>query len=504
LRTLALIGARIGKKEMEEREEERASSSLNLSPRRAIQELLAEKIMHKKAPKEAFMALMNNPAEGFSSFQMEDGTQVGFFPNPNELGSPWSGLIADRWAHGLGLVLFQKEAKEACGMVFLHGLGRVSWSKIRRDAWQASGGTMAFPSSKLSFAQALVRVVDKGVAMTLKWRAIDHALELSRHAHRTELGGSKGIVLHGNGETAKADAMEAYAHVIQQLGVTLTGSDEGVTPQWATFLAERAPRNIVGNQASIYRGREPTQLTGDGVFSAIEAVSRDFFGGSSKEPTLAQGFGGVGSRVAELMQHSRYPMDGLVEINGDALLRSRGKKVKAALYLDQSDNGVSALRAMYYRLRGIRMVNGLADAVLRHPSARILSPNGGPHPITFEVAEAMILSGIRVVVGAANNQAAFDRNGSPDSIAWILQAAGIFHPTDFVVNRMGATAVVADAVQIPHSDLSRMANGVGESVTTEADAGYRRGIPPAIFSTRRYERDWNGILSSGRGMGGKF
>ncbi|HEX5035646.1 MAG TPA: hypothetical protein VFX30_00595, partial [bacterium] len=170
LRALALLAARVGSDEIAAAAAHAsASGRIDSRPMDAIRELLSTKEF-SKSPKDGFWARMADPTDGFSPFTTAGGTKVAFFPTPQDLGSPWAEAIAGSWENGLGLVAFLNEKSGACGMIFIHGVGRASWSRPERDLWYSSGGSMAFPQERLSFADALTRVVDKGVAMTLKWR----------------------------------------------------------------------------------------------------------------------------------------------------------------------------------------------------------------------------------------------------------------------------------------------------------------------------------------------
>lgn len=506
LKSLALLAARIGAAEA--RSVEAANDSENaarVSPLWALKELFTPLTFAGKAPPAGFWARMSEPSDGFSPFITGRGTKVAFFSNPLDLGPHWSPFHHRRWENGIGLVAYLNEQSGSCGMIFVHGVGRAPWSKPSRNLWLSSGGTMAFPQNRLSFDEALTRVVDKGVAMTHKWRSIDEALRAVGHDVPTGLGGSKGIILYGgrNGRGYK-QALEDYADVLNALGITLTGSDEGVGPDAADQLARLAPWNIVGSKYANYRGHMPIAHTASGVFNAIKAVHETFFGGTLS-PVFIVGFGGIGSLLFQnLLPLRSLPVAGISDIDPKKLVQLRADGLSVPLYHDQtvSEPGVWQSARMFWR--GIKSERGLDGILSKTAGVSLVSPNGGPQAVTFDAAAAMISGGVRAIAGSANNQNEFDANGSPDSIAWILQAAGIFHAADFVVNRMGAAAVIANAVSLGHFDLKRMAEAAGQSVRIQFDSAYRKGVPPYVHEKKRAERAWNDRLASREARGGKF
>ncbi|HSA58714.1 MAG TPA: hypothetical protein VLJ37_03415 [bacterium] len=504
LRSLALLGARVGAGESELARLEKRDGASSLSPLAAVREIFSPLTFTRPSPSPGFWARMADPTDGFSPFTTEGGTQVAFFAKAHDLGSFWSESLDRHWANGLGLAVFLNDEEGVCGMIFVHGVGRSPWSRLKRNLWLSSGGTMAFRDDRMTFGQALKRVVDKGVAMTHKWRSIDEALHQVKHDTPTGLGGSKGILLHRNNGQGFAKSLTVYADVLTTLGISLTGSDEGVGPEAADALAKLAPWNIVGSKFGNYRGHAPIGHTAAGVYSALRNVHEEFLGGTVS-PVLIVGFGGIGSLLHQKLRNVRgSPVAGVVDIDPGKLCALRSGGFPAPLYHDASVRMPNVWESVRMAWHGIRSEAGLAPIVTMLPEARILSPNGGPQPITFDVAAAMIMSGVRAVAGAANNQNAFDAHGSPDAIAWILQAAGIFHAADFAVNRMGAAAVVANAIGLGHFDLRRMADTVGSSVKTQIDFAFSRGVPPFVHERRRAERAWNDLLSSSQAMGGRF
>lgn len=506
LKSLALLAARAGASEVRSVEAaQRAEPAAKVAPLFAIRELFAPLSFAGDAPRAGFWSRMAEPSDGFSPFVTERGTKIAFFSNPLDLGAFWSPFHHRRWENGLGLVAYLNEASGSCGMIFVHGVGRAPWSKPARNLWLSSGGTMAFPQNRLSFDEALTRVVDKGVAMTLKWRSIDEALRAVGHDVPTGLGGSKGIILYGGGNgRGYSQALDVYAEVLEALGISLTGSDEGVGPDAADRLARLASWNIVGSKYANYRGHMPIGHTASGVFNAITALHGTFLGGAVS-PVLIVGFGGIGSLLYQnLLPIRSLPVAGISDIDPEKLIRLRADGLSVPLYHDEtvSEPGVwQSLRMFRHRIGSERGLDGILSKMA---GVSLVSPNGGPQAVTFDAAAAMISGGVRAIAGAANNQNEFDAHGSPDAIAWILQAAGIFHSADFVVNRMGAAAVIANAIGLGHFDLKRMAEAAGQSVRVQMDSAYRRGIPPYVLEKKRAERAWNDRLASREARGGKF
>jgi hypothetical protein len=507
VRSLSLLAAGVGSRETATKTGP-SSSAREIRSLAAVRDLMSSKSFSDKPPKAGFWARMSDPANGFEPFVTPQGTKVAFFASPEDLGGQWAKVIRGHWKNGLGLVAFLNEKSGACGMIFVHGAGKVTWSRPDRNLWYSSGGSMAFPQERFSFAEALVRVVDKGVAMTLKWRSVDETLGRVGHDTRTGLGGSKGILLHGKNGQGLARGLEVYAEILNLLGITLTGSDEGVDAGSADRLAELAPYNIVGSQRAHYRGYAPIEHTANGVFQALNSYHAKFFKDTEAAPVLLVGYGGIGSLLRKSLRRSRLlPLTGVVDVDVSRLCDLRGLEPKLGIYQDRSVMEPSAAEFVRLKWNGISSEPGLARIIERTAGtsqARILSPNGGPQPITFIVAAAMIAGGIRAAVGAANNQAAFDAAGSPDPIAWILQAGGVFHAADFAVNKLGAAAVISNAILLGYAQLRRMSLKVGDEIEDQIDLAFRRGIPPFVFERDRAARAWNVLVGSGRAKGGKF
>jgi hypothetical protein len=505
LRSLALMAARVGAREIAAGNEGSRSLSPQTKPLDAVRALLATQYFaNKKPPPDGFWARMKDPTDGFEPFLTASGTQVAFFDSPEALGEVWAPVVRGHWENGVGLVAFLNEKAGACGMIFVHGIGRAPWSRPDRNLWYSSGGSMAFPQEQLTFADALLRVVDKGVAMTLKWRAVDASLKRVGHKTPTGLGGSKGIFLHGRNGQGYAKGLDVYGEVIASLGMTLTGSDEGIGPDAADLLARRARYNIVGTKHAHYMGYAPIGHTADGVLSAIGTVHTKILRGR-ESPVLLVGYGGIGSLIHKALGANRLlPLSGVVDVVPSRLAELRGAHDALSLFQDASVMEPSTLESWNLKLKRIPSVPGLARIVEQAKGTAILSPNGGPHPIDFDVAAAMITAGVRAVAGSANNQAGVDAGGSPDAIAWILQAAGIFHAADFVVNKMGAAAVISNAVVLGFSQLRHMAQAVGENVEDEIENAYRRGVPPFIYERDRAANAWNQRIAGGEAKGGRF
>jgi hypothetical protein len=489
MRSLALLTARVGAEESgrvgRNADSERSPAAGSMP---AIRELFSTLPFSSHAPSPGFWARMADPSDGFSPFMTERGTKVAFFPKPP----------------GLGLVVFLNEKANCGGLIFVHGVGRAPWSRPTKNLWLSSGGTMAFPRDRLTFDEALARVLCKGAAMTLQWRSVDEALQGLGHKTPTGLGGSQGILLHGTNGLGFAMTLKAYAEVLTVLGITLTGSDEGVGPEAADALARMAPENVVGSKYALYRGHPPVAHTADGVFRALGVVHEEFLGGA-EAPVLLAGHGGIGSLLFRHLEHVRkMPITGVVDADPENLCDLRKSGASAPLFQDRSAREPSAWESLKMMWNGVGSERGLVRAVEKLSETRILSPNAGQHPITFDVAAAMIAGGVRAAVGAAYNQNVFDPDGSPDSIAWILQAGGVFHAADFAVSRTGAAAVISNAIVLGFDQLRRMVRTVGESVQRQIEDAFRRGVPPFLFERDRAARAWNERLTRGEARGGRF
>src|SRR5262249_13353300 len=149
-------------------------------------------------------------------------------------------------------------------------------------------------------------VVDKAVAMTYKWCATDESIGAAGHRKKTGAGGSKGILLYGEGEDAKEKGLRVYAEVLSLIGLTLTGSDEGGDPASADLWAELAPLNVYGSDKSAYKGRKPTRYTADGTFEGLKTIlSLRAKNWERRYPVLAIGYGGIGEPlVTNLMKEN--------------------------------------------------------------------------------------------------------------------------------------------------------------------------------------------------------
>jgi len=500
---LALLAARVGEREMPAvREEMVTSNGSDTSCLDALRQLMPS-VSPGAAPKLGFWSRMKDPTDGFSPFMTEQGTRVAFFSSPESLGA-WSAIAQRYWRNGVGLVTFLHEKTGTCGMIFVHGIGRTSWSRPERHLWHSSGGSMVFPKERLGFKTALKRVIDEGAAMTLQWRSIDESIKRLSCKNITGIGGSKGILIYGKNTRGLARALEVYGEVLSVLGIALTGSDEGLDGEATDHLAKTAPLNILGTSAAHYRGYRPTAHLAEGVRNALEKAHEKLLKGR-EAPVLMLGYGGAGSTLHhQLSENRKIPVSGIVDRDIERLVDLRTRAPRLPLFLDGSESPPSSLDRLSLRWNKIQAFDGIAPIVEASHQAAILSPNDAPHPITFDVASSLLTGGIRVVVGSAPQQAGAGTDASSDAIAWILQAGGIFHAADFVVNKLGAAAGISNAIVLGFSQLQGIVSGVAASVEEEIEYAYKRGIPPVIYERERAARAWNNLLSAGEAKGGRF
>lgn len=453
------------------------------------------------------MAVMANPAEGFAPARLSSGTEVLWISKAEQLGPALALRIAPIWNNGLGLVLYRNEQKKCMGSIFLHGAMKTPWSVHGPDAWHALGGIMAF--SGVSFEDAIEMVVSKGYAMTPKWRFIDMSLEAVEHPTLTHLGGGKAILVHGPTDQDKENGVMMSAEVADALGIYISGPDQNMDDGWCGKYAARAPRNFVGSHMAEgkYRGMKPSKHTARAVFRGIGVVCDELIGG--RPPIFFEGYGGVGKVMVARAVEEGFPVSGLVDIVAAPLLGVQKSLPSLPLFLNAAAAEANfgperrVVEEAKARENGITVVSSLVEALEFAPDTKILSPNAGPHPISEPVADYLIASGIRAVVGATNNMLAVV-DGSPEAIAKRLLAGGVFVPNDSRINRIGALACMIDIVELDRSiGLALQIRQVGEDVRKEISA-YRNNIPPQFFSDQLAAEEWNRALSEGRAIGGYF
>lgn len=482
-----------------------------------VQELFTNR-RFSKAPAPGFLAKAGCPADGFEPFKTDRGTEVLFIPNPAQLRHPLSLNITPQWRNALGLVVARHEASDTVNAIFIHGVRRTPWSAIQPNAWQALGGVMAFQG--ISFERALDMVVGKGYAMTPKWGYIDMSLEQVNHPTLTNLGGGKQIILHGPSVGDKHAGIVIAAEVAVILGIYIsgcdqnTGLDEKNGINWGDKYAELAPFNFMGAKTAGlgYTGmKNPSPFTARGVFAGLTVIKQELTGQDA--PIFIQGCGGVGRVLIADAVKNGWPISGVVEAEVSKLLNVRRDGLKAPIYLDAAateaafDKERRAEEEKLARENGIPVVEGLIEAMelsrKQGLPTVILSPNAGPHPITREIAEYLVASGVKAVAGAANNTLGLE-NGSPETIAWLLQKGGIFAPNDSRINRMGAMSVTVESIQLGAVGLARQEVAVGEGVRDEIVNAYRHGIPPQLYSEQLAAARHNDALTTGDAQGGWF
>ncbi len=521
-RDLAWMTARVGSSVM-------ASNHKQLDPRLltdpgpAVSELFSHIQFSTSAPPEGFLADSVDPASGFAPFQF-DGIQTAFFRRPEDMGEPWASFIGPHWQGGMGLIVFQHPESGATGMIFVHTLARVPWSKPKPNRWQTSGGTMAFPLRKFPFPVVLEKTVDKGVAMTWKWRAGQRLFDRAGIRKIIGLGGSKGLILYPEGTDGQTKGLDIYAKVLRRFGITLTGCDEGLTPTMADYLAERAQFNIYGSQKSAYKGRNPTFYTAAGIDAVMARMQDDRYGDDHR-PILMVGCGGIGRALREHLSLREREVAGIVDVERNTLIGAQQGELGAlSLFVGEAEvsRTPAAIGDPFHHLRegkrrapstyladlGRFMAYGMYSdrdlaAVIRRPQYKeaVLSANGTIHPLTFAVAEAMIDAGIHLEVGAANNVLGLDPDGSPDLIDWILRAAGTDVAPDFVVNQMGALAVSSGAMGHTNHDMRLLVDALPDEVAElcSRETGLE---PPSVKTVKRAQADWRAMKDPGSAVGG--
>lgn len=482
-RSLALLAAGIGLREMKE-----AARSMT-GVREAIDDLFYLKDFSREPRKPAFLATMEDPRRGFSPIATENGTEIAFYQKPTDLKEPWKNLPEERWAKGVGLIVFRNQGSDTYGMVFIHSLGKVEWSKIRKGAWQSAGETTLFSHHRLTFEEALKMVVANGVANGRKWRAVDELLLRAKHRTPTGLGGSSSLLFHGHGELNAKKALLVYAEVLELLGAVLTGSLEGIEPRWFDFLADKAKRNTFGNPKSLYMGRSSTEMVVGGLLKTIQGIQGGLFEGE-RLPILAEGYSGVGRLLLERLREGRIPIAGIIDGDIKNLVKARGAKIKEPLFFVRSKWEPTISVASTLKRRGIQRKKSLGEILEALSDVAIFSPNNGSFPIDFEAATALILGGVHAVAGAAKNHFGLDLSGSPEPVARILQTADIFAPADFVIDSLRGIAGIFDAVGVPDfmARNGTFPNLIEETVQEDYST-FRQGDSPYLVRWERARLD---------------
>ncbi len=476
-------------------------------------------------PEDGYLALADDPSRGFSPFRTDSGTQVLFVPNPSQLGIPFGAEISPHWRNSLGLVLMRNPAVDMVGAIALHGLMRNPWSEIaaqngRDNAWQALGGCMAFTdrdfspfraANDSSVSYALRTVLDKGMAMTPKWRHIDGALQNAGHHMTTDLGGAKSVFLHQPGREAKVASIGVLAEVAVIIGAYIAGSDQNMGPEWSDIFGRQAPINFMGAQTThpLYQGLTPSPMTAEGVYAAL-ATARDELRAGDREPIFFMGYGGVGKPIVDFAVADGHQIAGIIERDIEKLASAR-KQYGSDVPLFYDITGleaeqVDALQEEASRHK-IQLVKGTREALSRIPDDRqptILSPNAGAHPIDSALARYIVEdTSIKIVVGAANNMFGLV-GGSEELLAWYLQKNGVYVANDSASNRMGALAVTVKKLQLDQAGIAAQIERIRIGRRQEIDQGFRNGIPPQIYTNMQAHRSWNELLQEGLAVGGYF
>lgn len=453
------------------------------------------------------LATATNPADGFEPTRLHDRTEVLWVPNPAQLGIPYGARVSPLWQNGMGLVAFRNPLAEVVGGIFVHSAIRNPWSEIRSGAFQCLGGIMVFPDTgkKAKSAEDLFRdVIFKGEAMCPKWQFHRINAEAEGIAADPRLGGGKATASHPAGEAGKMTAITVVSVVAGALGIYISGSDENMTGEDCTLFAQNAPRNFMGavdHPLAPYGGMgDPSPWTAMGTFHAIRAARAKLFN-DTPVPVFVQGYGNVGRPLVDSLIGDGHSISGIIDRELSKLILARDNGLTVPLYLEVPDDD-GTLDAETLQRYGITVVGNLTDALREHPETVILSPNAGPHPINAGLAAYLKGSGIKAVIGAANN--VFDVvDGSTEILAEMLQEAGIFIPNDSETNQMGALSVVVTPLGLSHDQLTRLAQGVGAR-TAEAIELFNQGIAPQIGRARIARRRYNQLVVRGEAVGGFY
>src|SRR3989338_8937981 len=342
-----------------------------------------------------------NPGHPHNRFTLDyrgPPTRVVLIRDPRFFGPEMETALAPHWGRdtSMGLVLFANREFNTVGGLFLHSLFLDPTHALLSDPasahltplqlkgstpafWATFGGTMSF--TDIDLRTALQRVADKGTDMGRKAMAIEISLAMEtlgghdRDPHPVHLGGMKEVILHPEGtplevmkqainpawdrdyiptpiefaalQTRMAIDPKGHAYaiasaVLRTFRVSHTGSNQNTPFEWAWFLAERAPNQIVGNPhaAKINRGFVPTEATATGIWAGLQVIHQELFNGSLPE-THIEGAGGIGSLLIQNHRDHRCVVT-VSDIHVEPLLRARAMGAKT-VYLNEGN-----LRAEYF------------------------------------------------------------------------------------------------------------------------------------------------------------
>ncbi len=524
-----------------------------------VLEVLGRDTATTNVPKQGFMGRMENPANGFTSFVMPDGTQVVWLGSPDAYPGILGERLAHTWNNALGTVLVANPKADALGLIVMHGAMKNHWAPDAQEGgvlWRGLGGMMAFPKSVppsrelvpllgalgvphtgegfrietlspeqqawVNLLGAAEKTNGKAMGMTPKWQFIDQALEGVGIPARTGLGGMKSVVLHAPNDSAKEQAVRMMGRVANTLGIYISGGDEGTARgPWTDMFAEEAPMNMAGSKNShfLVRGQYPSAHTARGVFSGIKNYIEFTDATIDQNPIFFQGAGGVGRNVIEFALQEGYKIGGVTEIIASDLVAVRELAVKAGHqdvpFIWDRQSAREALDAATFAKQekiaeeaGLLVADGLVGAVrLAHQrlgsNIPVLSLNATSHQVSIDNLQAFQEVGIQAVIGGANNMLELDAHGSYLPAAQRALDLGIFVPNDSALNRMGATIVLANALGINEQQAGQLAEYVGAYSRREHQYGFLRGIPPQLYSDKSAWRSWNDLLDQGRAIGGR-
>lgn len=546
--------------------ESMAANSNNTRVNGPVLEVLNREVPTSQVPQEGFMGHMSNPADGFRSFILPDGTRLSWIGSPKDYPAPLDVRLSTTWNNALGAVLVANSKLDAMGLIVMHGAMLNGWapdaSLGQKLLWRGLGGMMAFTRSIpherdlnpllrslnlspqnfnferltpeqqawVSFLGAAEKTQGKALGMTPKWRFIDANLAQNGFEKQTGLGGMKSVVLHAPGDAAKKNAVEMMARAAKVLGIYISGGDEGTAQgNWTDIFAKTAPMNMAGTLSShpLLQGPYPSPYTARGVFEGLW----HFMVGTGMDvrntPVLFQGTGGVGQGVlrlaiqqgVEIAGASDILIRGLIDMRDYAVAMSpRYKDVpwfwdrqaaRAALEMD-----IFAEQELLAAKHGLPIVNGLQDAITQASFNRIkqghnsniplLSPNATSHQVDGNLLASFQNYGGKAIIGGANNMLELGPEGSYLSAAREAVERDINVPNDSRQNQEGARTVLAKALGISEEDAVRLAVSVGQGTLTEYQQGHLKGIPPQVYSDREAQRAWNALLDAGLAIGGRF
>lgn len=487
----------------------------------AIFDAARTQLARNSAPPEGFLARMENPRDGFDPFRLDGRMDVVFIDDPRRLGIP-----SGAWRHAVGAIIARPTDYHRTPVLFLNvinSLVRTPWSRVAPNAWQDLGGNMLKetgtardPNGELqmvgsSWPRGARNTSMKASAMVPKWQEVDTGFDAIDVAFRFMMGGGKSQGWYDAGNLfLRLSAIEVGALVSRALGTHIGGSDEGMTPETCSAWSVLAPKNFMGarpHPLPEYAGEgDPSPHTALGVFTAMKVYYRENHGGVV--PTLIQGYGNVARPLVRLMGQHHIPISGIVEVSLPLLQKARETLgLEVPLFWDRSTTTRDKLeeRTQLAQSLGATVVDGLAGALRSTRGiTQFLSPNAVGHPLTLEVARALLEEGSRVtsVCGAANNL--HDIVGDSNSaLAWLFYKRGIHVCYDNGTNLLGASSVgwgLADLTPDHKVDLYAQAGRNAQTLLIESKL---RRVPVQLVGEARGYAALAALRAAGLSVGGE-